>query len=48
MGIPEQKPINPYGKSDWEGVGVAPNVKVNPADALTTATKLAEAKLQTK
>ena len=24
MGIPEQKPINPYGKSDWEGVGVAP------------------------
>ena len=23
--FPEQKPINPYGKSDWEGVGVAPN-----------------------
>ena len=48
MGIPEQKPINPYGKSDWEGVGVAPNVQVNAADALVTATKLAEAKLHTK
>ena len=48
MGIPEEKPINPYGMSDWEGDGVAPNVKVNPADALTAATKLAQAKLQIK
>ena len=48
MGIPEQKPINPYGKSDWEGVGVAPDVKVNASDALVTATKLAQAKLQAR
>jgi hypothetical protein len=48
MGIPEQKPINPYGKADWEGVGVTPNVQVNPSDALNTATRLAEAKLHAK
>jgi hypothetical protein len=48
MGIPEQRSINPYGQADWEGVGVAPDVKVKAADALDTAVKLAEAKLQKK
>lgn len=37
IAIPEVKPINPYSTIDWEGVGVAPDVKVNAADALTTA-----------
>ena len=36
-----QRPINPYGSSDWEGVGVVPNVKVKAADALSTAMRLA-------
>jgi Peptidase family S41 len=44
MGIPEQKAINPYGKADWEGVGVQPDVKVKAADALETAKRLAESK----
>ncbi|HEX4021966.1 MAG TPA: S41 family peptidase [Acidobacteriaceae bacterium] len=48
MGIPEEKAINPFGKADWEGVGVEPDVKVKAADALETAIKLAEARLQKK
>jgi hypothetical protein len=48
MGIPEVKPINPYGKADWEGTGVEPDVKVKAADALEVAQKLAESDLQKK
>jgi len=48
MGIPEERSINPYGKTDWEGVGVMPDVRVNAADALDAAVKLAIAKLQLK
>jgi hypothetical protein len=48
IAIPEVKPLNPYSSTDWEGVGVQPDVKVNPADALATAQKLAERALQTK
>jgi hypothetical protein len=44
MGIPEAKPLNPFGQADWEGVGVEPDVKVNTADALETAEKLAVVK----
>ena len=47
MGIPEQKAINPFGKADWEGVGVEPDVKVRAAEALETAVKLAEASVGT-
>jgi hypothetical protein len=47
MGIPEEKAINPFGKADWEGVGVEPDVKVKAADALERAKKLAESKLPT-
>jgi hypothetical protein len=48
MGIPEEKAINPFGKADWEGVGVEPDVKVRAAEALETAVKLAEATVGTK
>jgi Peptidase family S41 len=41
MGIPESRPVNPYSDHDWEGVGVAPEVKVKAADALSTAQDLA-------
>jgi hypothetical protein len=44
--IPENHAVNPYGKVDWEGVGVAPDVKVKAADALNTAVTLAEARLR--
>lgn len=45
MGIPETRITNPYGTPDWEGAGVAPDVKVKAADALATAEKLALRKL---
>jgi Peptidase family S41/N-terminal domain of Peptidase_S41 in eukaryotic IRBP len=48
MGIPETKAINPFSKTDWEGVGVEPDVKVNATQALETAEKLAESRLQKK
>jgi hypothetical protein len=48
MGIPEVRAINPYSKSDWEGAGVEPDVKVTAADALETAVKLAERRLRSK
>ena len=44
MGIPETKPVNPYGQPDWEGTGVEPDVKVSAGDALETAEKLAQSK----
>jgi hypothetical protein len=48
MGIPETRAINPFSKTDWAEVGVEPDVKVNAADALVTAEKLAQGKLQKK
>ena len=48
IGIPEEKAINPFAKTDWEGIGVEPDVKVKAADALGTAETLAERKLQKK
>lgn len=41
IAIPEEKAVNPYGPSDWESVGVEPDVKVAAADALDAALKLA-------
>ncbi|HEY6968397.1 MAG TPA: S41 family peptidase [Candidatus Angelobacter sp.] len=43
--VPEAKPINPISKTDWEGTGVEPDVKVKAADALEMARRLAESKL---
>ena len=44
IAIPEVKPINPYSKADWEGIGVEPDVKVKAADALAAAIALARRK----
>jgi Peptidase family S41/N-terminal domain of Peptidase_S41 in eukaryotic IRBP len=43
--VPDQRSINPISKTDWDGPGVVPDVKVKAADALETAQKLAENKL---
>jgi hypothetical protein len=48
IGVPFGRPINPVTHGDWEGKGVEPDVKVNAADALATAEKLAADKLATK
>lgn len=39
--VPEARKASSYGKPDWEGIGVEPDIKVNAADALTTAERLA-------
>lgn len=46
VGVPFAKAINPVSKTDWEGTGVEPDVKVSAADALTSAEKLATEKIQ--
>jgi retinol-binding protein 3 len=48
IGVPFAKAINPISKTNWEGTGVEPDVKVNAADALTTAQKLVMEKLAAK
>ncbi len=46
IGVPFARPINPISKSDWEGTGVAPDVRVKSADALKVAEQLALRKLE--
>jgi len=45
IGVPFAKAINPISKTNWEGTGVVPDVKVPADDALSTAEKLATDKL---
>jgi hypothetical protein len=40
MGVPFARAVNPITRTNWEGTGVAPDVKVPAADALATALKL--------
>ncbi len=46
IGVPFAKSLDPVTKTNWEGTGVEPDVKVSADDALTTAEKLAEEKIQ--
>jgi retinol-binding protein 3 len=48
IGVPYAKAINPISKTNWEGTGVEPDVKVPATEALTTAQKLAAQKLESK
>jgi hypothetical protein len=43
--VPTGAAVNPISKTNWEGVGVKPDVPVDPAEALETARRLALAKL---
>jgi retinol-binding protein 3 len=45
IGVPFARAINPISKTNWEGTGVEPDVKVPATEALTTAQKLATEKL---
>ena len=40
IGVPFARAINPISKTNWEGTGVEPDVKVPAAEALATAQKL--------
>jgi len=46
--FPKRRRSIPFSKTDWAETGVEPDVKVKAADALETAKKLAESKLQRK
>jgi retinol-binding protein 3 len=41
IGVPFAKSLDPVTKTNWEGTGVEPDVKVDASDALDTAEKLA-------
>ena len=44
IGVPFAKAINPISKTNWEGTGVEPDVKVPAAAALDTALKLVKSR----
>jgi len=46
VGVPFANALDPVMKTNWEGTGVEPDVKVPEADALATAEKLAIEKIQ--
>jgi hypothetical protein len=46
--VPFAKSLDPVTNTNWEGIGVEPDVKVPAADALATAEQLAIEKLQAK
>lgn len=46
--VPGIRVVNPISKTNWEGTGVEPDVKVKAADALKAAERLAELRLQEK
>jgi retinol-binding protein 3 len=46
--VPGVRVVNPISKTNWEGTGVEPDVKVKASDALRTGEKLAESKLKRK
>jgi hypothetical protein len=46
--VPGIRVINPISRTNWEGTGVEPDVRVKAANALVTAEKLAEKTLPPK
>jgi hypothetical protein len=48
LGIPMKSLTNSYGRSDWEGTGIAPDVEVKASDALQIAEESARAKIERK
>ncbi len=48
IGVPYARAINPISKTNWEGTGVQPDVKVPAAEALAEAQMLAREELGRK
>jgi hypothetical protein len=48
IGVPFARAINPISKTNWEGTGVEPDVKVPAAEALATAERMAQEKKNMK
>lgn len=48
VNVPQGRAINPITKTNWEGVGVEPNIKVSQEQALEKALELVKKKLSLK
>jgi C-terminal processing protease CtpA/Prc len=46
IGVPFARAVNPISKTNWEGTGVEPDVKVPADQALDVARKMAEEQLR--
>jgi hypothetical protein len=46
IGVPFARAVNPVTKTDWEGTGVAPDVKVEASQAFDDAVKLAQDRIK--
>ncbi len=46
IGVPFARAINPISKTNWEGTGVEPDIKVPASEALDVATKMAAEKIK--
>ena len=46
--VPFARAINPVSKTNWEGVGVMPDVEATAAEALDKAHQLAREQLESK
>lgn len=46
IGVPFARAVNPVTKTDWEGTGVEPDVKVEASQALDMAIKLAQDRIK--
>ncbi|HKX26679.1 MAG TPA: S41 family peptidase [Blastocatellia bacterium] len=46
IGVPFARAINPISKTNWEGTGVEPDIKVSAGDALEIAKKMAAEKIK--
>ena len=46
IGVPFARAINPITHTDWEGIGVEPDVKVDAPQALEVAIKLATERIK--
>ena len=46
--VPESRAVNPYAQTDWEAVGIQPDIQVPAANALRTDLKQAQSLHKTK
>jgi len=46
IGVPFARAVNPVTKTDWEGTGIEPDVKVDASQALDVAVKLATERIK--
>ncbi len=48
VNVPRGRAINPITKTNWEGVGIAPNIKVDESEALDVAIEMARKAISSK